>query len=433
MKLTSLVPEARSRLRESSRIELGKGGLWTHRLRGGPLLLSCTAGSVWLTREGEPDDVVLEAGASYGGEGRGLLVVEALEPAQIAVAAGEAQRTVRAAIERARAALARARGSWLVLLSLAALYLIWGSTYLAVSIALETLPPFLLAGVRFVTAGALLYGGLRLRGVPRPTLRQWGAAARVGVLLLVFGNGLVVVAQQWVSSGVAAVVVSTMPLWLALFTTARGARGASAGAPEVSRGEWLGLLVGFAGAALLHLGGDLHAAHAGALLIVLAPVAWALGSLYSRSLPLPEGPMAVAAEMLAAGPVMLGISALTGEHLAAPPSARSLLALGYMTVFGSIVALSAYTFLLRNTRPAIATSYAYVNPIVAIALGILLGGERASATTWAAAAIVGAGVVLVSCAGGPRSGAAWGNAGRRSGGLRTGRRMDAALHERRRP
>ncbi|WP_437605936.1 drug/metabolite exporter YedA [Sorangium sp. So ce834] len=398
MKLTSLVPEARSRLRGSSRIELGKGGLWTHRLRGGPLLLSCTAGSVWVTREGEPDDVVLEAGASYGGEGRGLLVVEALEPAQIAVAAGEARRTARAALERARAALGAARGSWLVLLSLAALYLIWGSTYLAVSIALETLPPFLLAGVRFVTAGALLYGVLRLRGVPRPTLREWSAAARVGVLLLVFGNGLVVVSQQWVSSGVAAVVVSTMPLWLALFTTVRIGRGegASAGAPEVSRGEWLGLLVGFAGAALLHLGGDLHAAHAGALLIVLAPVAWALGSLYSRTLPLPAGPMAVAAEMLAGGAVMLGISALAGERLAAPPSARSLLALGYLAVFGSIVALSAYAFLLRRTRPAIATSYAYVNPIVAIALGILLGGERASATTWAAAAIIGAGVIIVT-------------------------------------
>ncbi|KYG01308.1 hypothetical protein BE21_06305 [Sorangium cellulosum] len=285
-----------------------------------------------------------------------------------------------------------------MLLSLAALYLIWGSTYLAVSIALETLPPFLLAGVRFVTAGALLYGVLRLRGVPRPTLRQWGAAARVGVLLLVFGNGLVVVSQQWVSSGVAAVVVSTMPLWLALFTTVRVGRGegAPAGAPEVSRGEWLGLLVGFAGAALLHLGGDLHAAHAGALLVVLAPVAWALGSLYSRTLPLPAGSMAVAAEMLAGGAVMLGISALAGERLAAPPSARSLLALGYLTVFGSIVALSAYTFLLRSTRPAIATSYAYVNPIVAIALGILLGGERASATTWAAAAVIGAGVILIS-------------------------------------
>ncbi|WP_441292316.1 drug/metabolite exporter YedA [Sorangium sp. KYC3313] len=392
MKLTSLVSEPPSRLREPSRIELGKGRLWTHRLRGGPLLLSCTAGAVWITREGAPEDVVLEAGSSYGGEGRGLLVVEALEPAQIAVARGEAGKTVRAA-------LARARGSWLVLVSLLALYVIWGSTYLAVSVALETMPPFLLAGTRFMTAGALLYGVLRLRGAPRPTLRQWGAAARVGVLLLVFGNGFVVVSQQWVSSGVAAVVVSTMPLWLALFATARG-RGAAGGtpadAPEVSRREWIGLLVGFAGAALLHLGGDLHAAHAGALLILLAPVSWALGSLYSRSLPLPEGPMAVAAEMLAGGAVMLGVSALSGEHLAAAPSSRSLLALAYLAVFGSIVALSAYTYLLRSTRPAIATSYAYVNPIVAIALGVLVGGERASATTWAAAAIVGAGVVIVS-------------------------------------
>ncbi|XXY52265.1 drug/metabolite exporter YedA [Sorangium sp. So ce269] len=392
MKLTSLVPEARSRFRDAARIELGKGGLWTHRLRGGPLLLSCTSGSVWITREGAPDDVVLEAGASYGGAGRGLLVVEALEPAQIAVDAGGAGKALRAALERAR-------GSWLVLLSLAALYLVWGSTYLAVSVALETLPPFLLAGVRFVTAGALLYGVLRLRGVPRPTLRQWGAAAKVGVLLLVGGNGLVVVSQQWVSSGVAAVVVSTMPLWLALFTAVRAARGGAPGprgAPEVSRGEWVGLLVGFAGAALLHIGGDLHAEHAGALLIVLAPVAWALGSLYSRTTPLPEGPMAVAAEMLSGGAVMLGISALAGEQLAAAPSSRSLLALAYLVVFGSIVGLSAYTFLLRNTRPAIATSYAYVNPIVAIALGIALGGERASAATWAAAAIIGAGVVIVS-------------------------------------
>ncbi|WP_437708844.1 drug/metabolite exporter YedA [Sorangium sp. So ce448] len=392
--MTSLVSEPPSRRREASRIELGKGRLWTHRLRGGPLLLSCTAGAVWITREGEPEDVVLEAGSSYGGEGRGLLVVEALEPAQIAVARGEAGKT-------ARAALAKARGSWLVLLSLLALYVIWGSTYLAVSVALETMPPFLLAGTRFMTAGALLYGVLRLRGAPRPTLRQWGAAARVGVLLLVFGNGFVVVSQQWVSSGVAAVVVSTMPLWLALFATARG-RGAAravhapAGAPEVSRREWIGLLVGFAGAALLHLGGDLHAAHAGALLILLAPVSWALGSLYSRSLPLPEGPMAVAAEMLAGGAVMLAVSALSGEHLAAAPSSRSLLALAYLAVFGSIIALSAYTYLLRSTRPAIATSYAYVNPIVAIALGVLVAGERASATTWAAAAIVGAGVVIVS-------------------------------------
>ncbi|MGK3960491.1 drug/metabolite exporter YedA [Sorangium sp. So ce118] len=392
MKLTSLVPEARSRFRDAARIELGKGGLWTHRLRGGPLLLSCTSGSVWITREGAPDDVVLEAGASYGGAGRGLLVVEALEPAQIAVDAGGAGKALRAALERAR-------GSWLVLLSLAALYLIWGSTYLAVSVALETLPPFLLAGVRFVTAGALLYGVLRLRGVPRPTLRQWGAAAKVGVLLLVGGNGLVVVSQQWVSSGVAAVVVSTMPLWLALFTAVRAARGGAPGprgAPEVSRGEWVGLLVGFAGAALLHIGGDLHAEHAGALLIVLAPVAWALGSLYSRTTSLPEGPMAVAAEMLSGGAVMLGISALAGEQLAAAPSSRSLLALAYLVVFGSIVGLSAYTFLLRNTRPAIATSYAYVNPIVAIALGIALGGERASAATWAAAAVIGAGVLIVS-------------------------------------
>lgn len=393
MTLTSLAPDAPSGAGRSSQIDLDKGALWTHRLRGGPLRLRCTAGSVWITREGDPSDVVLEAGASYGGTGRGLLVVEALEPAQIAVAASEGW-------EKVRAALQGARDRWLVLLALAAVYVIWGSTYLGMRVGLETLPPFFLGGARFLLAGALLYGALRLRGAPAPTWRQWGAAARVGVLLLVFGNGLVAVAQQWVSSGVAAVVVSTMPLWMALITSVRGAAARRAGEVpadgQVSRGEWIGLLVGFAGAALLHAGDSLHAEHAGALLIVLAPIAWAIGSVYSRALPLPQGPMAVAAEMLTGGAAMLGVSALLGERLAATPSLRSLVALGYLAVFGSLMGFSAYMYLLKHTRPAIATSYAYVNPIIAIGLGIWLGGETASATTWVAAVIIGAGVVIVS-------------------------------------
>lgn len=377
-------------------IALGKGALWTHRLRGRPLRVRVTAGSVWLTREGDPGDVVLRAGASYGGAGRGLLVVEALEEAQIAVTASNFRETLRGGIGALRA-------RWLVVLSLAALYLIWGSTYLAMRVGLETLPPFLMAGARFLTAGALLYAALRLSGTPAPTRREWGAAARTGVLLLVGGNGFIAIAQQWVSSGVAAVIVSTMPLWVALITTGlaftarragRSREGDALGGP--TRGEWIGLLVGFAGAALLHLGGQLHAAHAGALLAFLAPVAWALGSVWSRSLPLPKGPMATAAQMLVGGAVMLALSPLLGERLAALPSGRSLAAVAYLIVFGSIVAFSAYGFLIRSTRPAIATSYAYVNPLVAIALGIWLGGEQASAVTWVAAAIVISGVVILS-------------------------------------
>jgi drug/metabolite transporter (DMT)-like permease len=377
-------------------IDLVKGALWTRRLRGAPLRVRCTAGSVWLTREGDPGDVVLRAGASYGGAGRGLLVVEALEEAQIAVSANGRLETLRGGLRALRA-------RWQVVVALAALYVIWGSTYLAMRVGLETLPPFLMAGGRFLTAGALLYGALRLGGTPAPAARQWGAAARTGVLLLVGGNGLIAIGQQWVSSGVAAVIVSTMPLWLALFASTaayaarragRAGEGAALSAP--SRGEWAGLLVGFGGAALLQVGGQVHGGRAGMLLVLLAPMCWALGSLWSRSLPLPPGPMATACQMLAGGCAMLALSPLMGERLAAMPSGRSLLAVAYLIVFGSILAFSAYGFLIRNTRPAIATSYAYVNPLVAIALGIWLGGEEASATTWVAAAIVIAGVVILS-------------------------------------
>lgn len=381
----------------SSAIAMGKGALWTHRLRGKPLQLSCTAGSVWITREGDPDDVVLDAGASYGGAGRGLVVVEALEKAQISVSASGTNEMT----EASPTALSAARTRWLVLLSLAAVYVIWGSTYFAIRVGLETMPPFFMAGMRFVIAGGLMYAALRLGGAPRPSLREWGAAAQVGTLLLVCGNGFIVVAQQWVSSAVAAIVVSTVPLWVAVFASlaghaARRAGRADHGGSQVSRGEWAGLLVGFMGAALLHLGGDLSAGHAGALIIVLSPVGWALGSVYSRSLPLPKGPMGVAAEMLTGGLAMLVLSLVLGERLAGVPSLRSILALAYMIIFGSIIAFSAYMFLLRSTRPAIATSYAYINPLVAIALGIVLGGEQASTITWIASAIIGAGVLILS-------------------------------------
>lgn len=284
--------------------------------------------------------------------------------------------------------------------ALAALYVIWGSTYLAMKVALETLPPFLMAGSRFVLAGGLLFGALRLGGARAPTGREWGAAARTGALMLVGGNGFVAIGQSRVSSGFAAVVVATMPLWMAMLGTLQSIRGAS-GAARPSRGEWLGLVVGFAGAALLQAGGELSLAHPAALLILLAPVCWALGSLQSRSLPLPAGPMANAAQMLAGGVAMLGVSAVLGERIPEAPSMRSLLAVGYLVVFGSIVGFTAYGFLLRSTRPAIATSYAYVNPLVAIALGAALGGELVATTTWVAAAVILAGVAIVARAKAP--------------------------------
>jgi drug/metabolite transporter (DMT)-like permease len=175
---------------------------------------------------------------------------------------------------------------------------------------------------------------------------------------------------------------------MAVFASLRGERP--------SRAELAGLLIGFVGVVVLNMGGDLRAAHVGALVMLLSPLAWALGSMWSRSLPLPPGMMSTAAQMLAGGAAMLMIGALRGESFAAAPSLRSLAAVGYLTFFGSIIAFSAYGYLLRNTRPALATSYAYVNPVIAIVLGVVVGGESVATITWVAAAVILVGVAVLT-------------------------------------
>ena len=277
---------------------------------------------------------------------------------------------------------------WLIVAALLAVYVIWGSTYLVMRIGLETLPPFLMAGSRFLSAGVVLFAVLSLGGAPAPTAREWFACAKVGVLLLVIGNGFVAFAETRVSSSVAAMVVATMPLWMALLSRFTGHRP--------SRLEWIGLLLGFVGVALLQLSGQLTASPGMVIALLFAPVSWALGSVWSKRLPLPKGAMATAAEMLVGGATMLAVSFLRGERLTHAPSLRSLAAVAFLAAFGSIVAFSAYGFLLRNTRPAIATSYAYVNPVVALVLGIALGGEHAGPMTWVAAAVILAGVGILS-------------------------------------
>jgi drug/metabolite transporter (DMT)-like permease len=274
-----------------------------------------------------------------------------------------------------------------ILLALAAVYLVWGSTYLAIRYALEGFPPFFLAGARFAVAGALAYGIARARGAAHPTAAQWRSAAIVGTLL-VFGNGCVVIAEQWVTSSVAAVAIASVPLWIALFAGLFGR--------WPSRGEWIGLAVGIAGVALLQTGGDLRASPAGALLLTVGCVSWSLGSIYSGRLPLPKGLISSAAQMLIGGLVMLAVSLVRGEHIAAAPSAHAVLALVYLTIFGSIVAYTAYQFLLSKVRPTLAASYAYVNPVVAVGLGAALAGETvAPRALWALALILG-GVALLA-------------------------------------
>ena len=275
-----------------------------------------------------------------------------------------------------------------VVLALLSVYIIWGSTYLAIKLSLVGgFPPFLMAGLRFLIAGGALYLFLRARGTPNPVGRQWLGAVIVGCLLLVGGNGGVVFGQQWVSSSLAALVVASVPIWAALFAGVWGR--------WPNRLEWVGLILGIVGVALLNLESDLQANPLGAASVLLATMSWAFGSIWSRRLPLPPGLMGSAVEMLAGGAVLLMLSLLSGERITRPITEQAIWALAYLVVFGSLVAYSAYTYLLRRVRPALATSYAYVNPVVAVMLGVGLVGEQITEFGLAGMAVILTAVALV--------------------------------------
>jgi len=275
-----------------------------------------------------------------------------------------------------------------VVLALLAVYLVWGSTYLAMRVALQGFPPFIMSGLRFVVAGGALFLYLRARGASLPRRKPGAAAVLVGLLLLVGGNGGVALAEQRVASGLAALGVATVPLWAVLFG------GLWRQWPR--RLEWVGLTLGFAGIVLLNAQGDLRANPAGALTLLLAAASWALGSVWSRHLTLPEGAMGTAIEMLGAGAALLVVSLVFGERIPRVPAPSAVGALLYLIVFGSLVAFSSYAYLLRRVQPALATSYAYVNPLVAVGLGVALGGERVTGLELLAMPLILAAVVLVA-------------------------------------
>jgi drug/metabolite transporter (DMT)-like permease len=276
----------------------------------------------------------------------------------------------------------------LIILSLLSLYFIWGGTYLAMRIALQGFPPFILAGVRQLTAGIILFLFLRLRKHESPTRKQWLTAIVVGGLLLVVGNGGVVFAEQWVSSGLAALALGAIPLWAAVFSGLFGR--------WPTRIEWFGLGLGFSGLVLLNLENGLHANPIGAIVLLIAPMSWALGSILSQHLPSPKGLMASASQMLAGGVMLFIVGFGTGEHMTGMPGPRPLAAMAYLIIGGSLVAFSAYGYLLRHVRPALATSYAYVNPLVAVSLGVALAGEQITLIGILAMLTILSGVGLVS-------------------------------------
>lgn len=288
--------------------------------------------------------------------------------------------------------------SLLLLAAFAAVYIFWGSTYLAIKYAIETLPTFLLAGSRFFIAGSILYAWARFSpDYEKPTFKQWRTSLIVGTLLLLGGNGGVVLAEHYISSSLAALLVATEPFWIVLLSWL-WLKG--------ERPNWkvaLGLLIGFIGVYLLISGqsgtGAVEADYSkqlfGTILVIVSALSWATGSIYGLRATTPKSSLLTSAmQMLAGGTVLLLVSFVTGEWTKfriTDVTSNSWLALAYLIVFGSIISFTAYSWLLKNAQPAMVATYAYVNPVMAVLLGWLIAGE--SFTTQM---LLGAGVIIGS-------------------------------------
>jgi drug/metabolite transporter (DMT)-like permease len=282
----------------------------------------------------------------------------------------------------------------------AAIYIIWGSTFLGIRYAIETMPPLLMAGTRFIIAGAVLYAWAALREGARPTGRHWINTAVVGLLLLTVGNGAVSWAEQFVPSGLAALVVAITPLWMVVFESLRP------GGDRPTMKVMGGIALGIVGLVLLIGPGDIMGTSAvdvrSAAVLLAGTLAWAGGSIYSRSLVLPRSArLSTAMQMLAAGVFLLIAGFLGGESSrlsVEAMSVRSLIAVGYLIVFGSIIGFTAYSWLLTVASAASVSTYAYVNPVVALFLGWAIAGEPLTGRTILAAGVVLAGVALITLA-----------------------------------
>jgi drug/metabolite transporter (DMT)-like permease len=271
-----------------------------------------------------------------------------------------------------------------------AVYFIWGTTYLAIRFGLEGFPPFMLNGIRFVIAGLVLAVIARVRSHPWPTKAQWWNSFRIGLLMMAGGIGLVSIAEDLgVGSGVAATAVAVIPMWVALITGFLGA--------WPNRREWIGLALGLVGVLVLVGEGDFRSTLAGTILIVVAPIFWSIGSVWSARADLPESSaMAPSAQLLSAGAALLVFGPIRGERITEMPDATSWLALAYLAIFGSMIAYTAYIYLLKNVRPGMVASYAYVNPAVAVIAAVTLGGEVFTGPLFVALPLILIGVAMAT-------------------------------------
>ncbi len=285
--------------------------------------------------------------------------------------------------------------------ALIALYIVWGSTYLAIRFAVETMPPFLHAAIRFLISGAILYFWRRAAGDPVPTGGNWKSTAVVGTLLLLGGNGLVALAEKNIPSGIAALVISTSPFWLVLFESLR------AGGTKPNWQSILGLIIGFCGVFLLIgpskiTGSGQHFNTASVIMLLIAPFLWPLGSIYARGADMPKSTlMSTGMQMLAGSVALLIVSLVTGEvngFSFADISMRSWLGLIYLITFGSLVGFVSYGWLLHNAPVSLTSTYAYVNPVVAVFLGWLLANEQLNSRIVFASAIIIGSVIFINWA-----------------------------------
>ena len=284
------------------------------------------------------------------------------------------------------------RPNALLLPALLACYLVWGSTYLAIHLALPSFPPFFQMGTRFLAAGGLLMAWLLARGQALPRKVEWRNALVIGVLMLGGGMGLTAQASVHIGSGLIATFIAVVPMltcgWGLLF------------GKRPTRLELLGMAMGLVGVGLLVQEASFAAAPIGLLCITGATLAWSLGSVLSTTrLPLAKGPVGYASEMLCGGTALLLVSLALGEQPTWPPTAAATAAWVYLVVAGSLVAFSAYLYLLAHATPALATSYAFVNPLIALFLGVVLAGEVVTAHEWRACAVILLGVVCILVAG----------------------------------
>lgn len=306
--------------------------------------------------------------------------------------------------------MSRTATRWQLIGGFLIIYVVWGSTYLAIKWGVQTIPPFFMGATRFLLAGSALYAFTRWRGAAAPTRREWRDSAIVGTLLLFVGNGAVSWASQRVDSGLTSVLVATVPLWLVLCEAYQGKRPRAA--------QVIGVLIGLIGVGLLVLptatggaGSRIAAVDPiGAAVLTLGSLSWTVGSLYSRSShQAASASLAIAMQMLTGGVLLSVLSLSTGEWARVHPDAismTSVLSLLYLITFGSLIGFSTYMWLLKVASPTAVGTYAYVNPLVAVLLGVALGGERLPSQAWVAMTVIVGGVALVSWVDGRRKAAA---------------------------